>query len=201
MLVTIFALLGVKILAYLAPAAVRPASVEHFFRSVDGRVQAELRNAAFLHDCPRSERKLTIPGGWVCAAPNAPRNALTSIFETYPARASGREYVYASTNAGSMSAARDLLLGKVDIPRYSAYHVGAIPTWSEDPFKAVYWRMNFYGLRPTVNLLHAFLADRRRHLRTTSAGDRQKLLRERAQIEVGLGGRPRRCFPLDGARR
>ena len=64
--------------------------------------------------------------------------------------------IYASTDSGSIEKANDLLAGRVDIPRYRPYLIKGPITWAEDPYQAVYWRLNFYSLRPTLNLLYAY---------------------------------------------
>jgi hypothetical protein len=155
-LVAIVALFGLKVSAYLAPDAVGPAAIHRVGAYVNGVLDANIRNNPLFHSCPAPERKLTIPGGWLCAAAAPPQDAYSSIFETYPADPNGREYVYASTNAGTVAAADDLMRGVVDIERYAPYRVGSLPTWTEDPYHDVYWRMNFYALRPAQNLLYAF---------------------------------------------
>ena len=43
---------------------------------------------------------------------------------------------------GSISAAADLLRNQYDIPRYAPVRLSAMPTWSEDPYSADYWRLS-----------------------------------------------------------
>ena len=45
---------------------------------------------------------------------------------------------------------------RFDLPRYRPVHLGSVPTWSENPDSASYWRLEFYSLRPTLNLLYAY---------------------------------------------
>jgi hypothetical protein len=151
------ALFAMKISAYVAPHAVRPAAIGHVVFGVENSVRTRLRNTAFLHSCAPPQRKLTISGGWLCAAPLAARDAYGKVFETYPASANGRDYVYKSTTVGTLASARALMNGSVEIPRYAPFAIGVLPTWSEDPYHSVYWRMNFYALRPTENLLKAYV--------------------------------------------
>lgn len=58
--------------------------------------------------------------------------------------------------SGSIAAAAALLHNQVDLPRYRPVHLPSVPTWSENPYSAPYWRLEFYSLRPTLNLLYAY---------------------------------------------
>ncbi len=95
-----------------------------------------------------------VPGGYVCA-PSDPSTVYAQIFTTYPLVGQGRESIYSNIDEGSLPAANDLLLNNFAVPRYPLVHLGSL-TWSEDPFHADYWRMEFYSLRPSLNLLYAF---------------------------------------------
>ncbi|HZQ80394.1 MAG TPA: heparinase II/III family protein [Gaiellaceae bacterium] len=153
-------LFAAKVLAYVVPHAVRPIAAERLVARIEGDVRSRLDNAPFLHSCPEPDRLASIPGGWVCVSTNAPQAAYGGIFASYPATIGSREYVYKSTTAGTLAAGRALIRNVYDVPRYAPYRANGLPTWNEDPHRSVYWRFNFYALRPTQNLLAAYLRTR-----------------------------------------
>ncbi|HWI71826.1 MAG TPA: polysaccharide deacetylase family protein, partial [Baekduia sp.] len=65
---------------------------------------------------------------------------------------SGKETVFDFLDVGSVARADLLLKDQFQLPRYKAVTIHHI-TWEEDPYREVYWRFNFYGLQPTVDLL------------------------------------------------
>jgi hypothetical protein len=67
----------------------------------------------------------------------------------------GKEMVYDFLDTGSVARADLLLKDQFQLPRYKAVTIHHI-TWTEDPYREVYWRFNFYGLQPTVDLLWAW---------------------------------------------
>ena len=155
--VVIGLILGIKLLNYMVPGATSVAGVESAISHARARVRAYIRDNPYLHHCGAGQSKLIVSGGWVCAEAHASPTVYDRIYETYPAGPNGKNYVYTSTTTGSKSVADDLLRGVVDMPRYAPVHVGLHPTWRENPFDAVYWRLNYYSLRPTQSLLAAYI--------------------------------------------
>ena len=147
-----------KMLNYLYPPLTNPAGLRALYGQIAAKLHETVRNTAFLHSCPKSEQEISIPGGWQCVAPNPTGTPYDDIFRTYPAEPGGRDHIYASTAAGSKAAGAALLAGVVQIPRYKPVRIGTAPTWREDPYHSVYWRFNYYALRPTENLLTAYLS-------------------------------------------
>ncbi|HWI75200.1 MAG TPA: alginate lyase family protein, partial [Baekduia sp.] len=70
---------------------------------------------------------------------------------------SGKETVFDFLDVGSVARADLLLKDQFQLPRYKPVTIHHI-TWEEDPYREVYWRFNFYGLQPTVDLLWAWRA-------------------------------------------
>jgi hypothetical protein len=64
--------------------------------------------------------------------------------------------MYALVNAGVLERADELLQDVWDIgPRAKPAYFDPV-TWTEDPYHDKYWRLIFYSLRPTTNLLWAY---------------------------------------------
>ncbi|MEO9175192.1 MAG: heparinase II/III family protein, partial [Gaiellales bacterium] len=156
-LVVVALFLVVKVLNYVSPGATTVHGVESVYTAADERVQSLIRNTPALHSCRSDQTKLTVSGGFVCAAGTPDHTVYNKIFETYPAGPDGKNYVYTSTTTGTIAVANHLLAGVVEMPRYAPVRVGLTPTWREDPYHAVYWRLNYYALRPTQSLLAAYL--------------------------------------------
>ncbi len=152
------AIFALKTLNYLRPKDVRPHEVASLVHRFDAYIDALVRNASFLHHCDRPTRMISVPGGWQCAAPVADGTPYDRIFRTYPTASEGKAHVYASTRSGSAEAGAALLNGLVSVDRYRPVAIGLHPTWSEDPYHSNYWRFNYYALRPTEDLLSAFLS-------------------------------------------
>jgi peptidoglycan/xylan/chitin deacetylase (PgdA/CDA1 family) len=68
---------------------------------------------------------------------------------------SGKEMVYDFLDTGSLARADLIMKDEYQMPRYRAVHIPVI-RWDEDPYREVYWRFNFYGLQPCVDLLWAY---------------------------------------------
>lgn len=144
-----------KSINYVVPDALRVDTVRRGAATVHDEIATALRNWPLLHHCSRGSDKRIVPGGYVCAS--TPDDTLWShIYQTYPLSGSGREAIYAAVDAGDVAKANDLLANKFDIPRYPPYTLTGPLTWNEDPYHAVYWRLNFYALRPISNLLYAY---------------------------------------------
>ena len=156
-----------KLANYVFPEAIRFPSIGAFVSSLYEDGKSWVDNSPLLHSCPSGLRMQDVSGGYVCAtqAPSASELAQIRrrIFDRYPLDGGVHEAIYASTRQGSVSEGKDLLRGVVDVPRYRPVGVNAADRWRADPYKAVYWRLFYYSLRPTVNLLAAFQAtgDRR----------------------------------------
>jgi hypothetical protein len=69
--------------------------------------------------------------------------------------APGKEMVYDFLDTGSVARADGLLKDQYQMPRYKPVTIHHL-TWDEDPYREVYWRFNFYGLQPCVDLLWAY---------------------------------------------
>ena len=150
-------LFAAKVTAYMFPHAIRPIAAEQLATRIESGLKTRLQNTPFLHSCPAPQRLFVVSGGWVCASTTAPKDVYSKIFTTSSATIGSREYVYKSTTSGTLAAGRALMHGVYDVPRYVPYAANGPPNWSEDPYHSVYWRFNFYALRPTENLLVAYL--------------------------------------------
>ena len=149
-----------KIANYVFPEQIRFQRIGAFFTGLyDGAASWYENNPAF-HSCNGGLSIRDVSGGYVCVAQTPTATELAAdearIFERYPLDGGAREAIYASTRQGSPSEGKDLLRGVVDVPRYRPVTVNAAERWRADPYKAVYWRLFYYSLRPTVNLLAAF---------------------------------------------
>lgn len=148
-------IVGFKIFSYVDPSAMIPSAIGSTFSRVIGNGSSFIGNLPFLNNCPAGLAMHDVPGGYVCA-PGAAGGVYEQIYQTYPLVGSGREAIYASTDGGSVTAANDLLENVYDVPRYAPLKLSGLPTWTEDPYSAKYWRFEFYSLRPSLNLLYAF---------------------------------------------
>lgn len=147
----IFAL---KILAYVNPSALRVSTMERAASITVHNAAGVIRNLPELHKCPDGLSKHGVSGGYVCA--QGPESGLYSeIYRSYPLVGKDRESIYAGTDQGNLSAAKDLLRDQFDVARYKSVRLTPL-TWSEDPYSSDYWRLEFYSLRPSLNLLYAF---------------------------------------------
>jgi hypothetical protein len=68
----------------------------------------------------------------------------------------GRESMYALVNSGTMADADALLEDVWRVPRFDPVRLSGGPTWTEDPYRQMYWRFYFFALRPTSSLLWAY---------------------------------------------
>jgi Heparinase II/III-like protein/Heparinase II/III N-terminus len=153
--VVVSAIFLLKIANYADPAALRPAAIGQAVATVVGSAVSRLQDLGVLGHCPSGFRKNDVTGGYVCVR-GPERGPYARIYGSYPLAGGGRESIYASTDSGSIAAADALLHDRVDLPRYRAVRLRALPTWSENPYSASYWRLEFYSLRPTLNLLYAY---------------------------------------------
>ena len=129
----------------------------HDIKRVYDRVSFALKATPLLNSCSHGTRMVHVAGGYVCAQPGADTSPYSNIYTTAPIGAGTKAAIYEATDAGSSKDADDLLAGVFDIPRSSPWKAPASGiTWNEDPFKSVYWRLDFYSLRPTQNLLYAY---------------------------------------------
>lgn len=147
-------LVSFKIFSYLEPSALSPSMLSRAFSLTVSNTSEFIRNLPFLNSCPDGLAMHDIPGGYVCAQGPA-TSVYDTIYQTYPLVGSGRESIYASTDEGSVTAANNLLRNVYDVQRYAPLKLAGLPTWSEDPYSADYWRFEFYSLRPSLNLLYA----------------------------------------------
>lgn len=144
-----------KIFSYTDPSALSLSALRSTYSRIVSEASSLIRNLPFLNSCPNGLAMHDISGGYVCA-PGPATSVYDSIYQTYPLSGGGRESIYASTDEGSVPAANDLLHNVYDVQRYAPFKLSGLPTWTEDPYSANYWRFEFYSLRPSLNLLYAF---------------------------------------------
>lgn len=149
-------LFGLKILNYVDPGVLLPSSVSRTISTSAARLVSAVKNLPLFNRCTGRLRRVDVPGGFVCAPPDLPRNPFDVIYTSYPLTGQNRETIYSSTDEGSISAANDLLHGKFDVSRYRPVRLRPLPEWSENPYHAKYWRFEFYSLQPSLNLLYAY---------------------------------------------
>lgn len=155
--VTMVLLFAAKMANYLAPQLLSPTHVISDLKQAFDRVTARLAQLPVLHHCEAGTFMEEVPGGYVCSTKLPSASVWASIYDSAPIDGGARAAVYSSTDAGSLSAARDLLRGRYDIPRYAPVDIPVRSlTWTEDPYQATYWRLEFYSLRPTEDLLYAY---------------------------------------------
>lgn len=153
--VLVLSLFVLKITNYADPNVLRlPVLARGLSTAADNTLSA-VGNLPFLNSCPRQLRMTEVSGGYVCAQPGD-RGLYADIYASYPLVGRGREAIYSSTDGGIVAAANALMGGVFEVPRYQPVRLPETPTWSENPYGAVYWRFEFYSLRPTLNLLYAF---------------------------------------------
>ena len=152
---TILLVFVIKIANYAAPEAIRFASVGKWFSDQARSVETWVRDQSLLHSCPRGSEKHIVPGSYVCAPPSADTPA-TRIFTSYPLDGGAKEAIYSLVAADSVKSADQLLEGRVVIPRYRTVAIAARQLWSADPYHAAQWRLSYYSLRPTLDLLTAY---------------------------------------------
>lgn len=152
---SVFTLFCLKITNYADPNALRPSVVAQTVSVTTNNIVSAISNLPFLNDCPRALQMVDVVGGYVCTDRSV-TGTYAQIYDTYPLVGKGRETIYSSTDEGSVAAADDLVKDVYDLPRYRPVALPGLPTWSENPYSAKYWRFEFYSLRPTLNLLYAF---------------------------------------------
>jgi Heparinase II/III-like protein/Heparinase II/III N-terminus len=153
--IVVSAIFLLKIANYADPGALRPAVIGQEVAAVVGGTMGRIADLGVFGHCPRGFGRNNVAGGYVCVR-QPERGPYARIYGSYPLAGGGRESIYTSTDGGSIAAANDLLHDQVDLPRYRSVRLPALPTWSEDPYSASYWRLEFYALRPTLNLLYAY---------------------------------------------
>jgi peptidoglycan/xylan/chitin deacetylase (PgdA/CDA1 family) len=128
------------------------------------------------YHCGEGQKKILVPGGNLCRVkvvdvePFIPvtgsierpaSNYLTDtqliqLFDTYPLHGEGREVILGFMDEGDVEKADSFLNDYYSVDRYEPFKIKGLPTWTEDPYKDVYWRFLFYSLRPTNDLLYAY---------------------------------------------
>ena len=151
----LIAIFSLKLANYIDPPALRPATVSRTVSiSIDNTLSA-IKNLPFLNSCAHGYTMKDVSGGYVCVS-GRQSGMDEEVYTSYPLVGRGRESIYSDTDQGSVQAANDLLRDKFDMPRYKPIQLTSLPTWSENPYSSVYWRLEFYSLRPSLNLLYAF---------------------------------------------
>ncbi len=140
---------------YVDPGSLRWSAISTAVTTAFANTVSAISNLPVLNSCPPGLRMADISGGFVCTPPHA-SGRFAQIYATYPLVGRGRETIYTSTDSGSASAANALLHNVFDVTRYQPVRLPTIPTWTENPYGARYWRFEFYSLRPSLNLLYAF---------------------------------------------
>ena len=151
----IVAIFSLKILNYADPHVLLSSNVGQTVALAFDNTVSAIENIPFFNRCPGPLSMMEVSGGYVCVQ-GAQHGTYEEIYTSYPLVGAGRESIYASTDKGSMAAANDLLRNRFDLPRYQPVQFPALPTWSENPHNAQYWRFEFYSLRPSLNLLYAY---------------------------------------------
>ena len=147
-----------KIVNYVDPEALASAVVGRTIARGADNLMSAVDNIPFFNHCPGELKMIDVSGGYVCVPDRSANDIYDTIYTSYPLVGEGRESIYSSTDTGSVSAAKDLLRGQVDLPRYLPVQFTSLPTWSENPYHAYYWRFEFYSLQPSLNLLYAYRA-------------------------------------------
>ena len=154
-LIGITSIFTLKIVAYVNPSALRLSTMQRAVAITVNNAGGVIRNLPFLHSCPHGLTMHDVPGGYVCIT--GPQSGMyDKIYTSYPLVGKDRESIYAGTDQGSIPAANDLLSDKFDVPRYQPVRLSPPLSWSEDPYSSDYWRLEFYSLRPSLNLLYAY---------------------------------------------
>ena len=146
-----------KIFAYIDPSAFSLSSIARMVSLAYHNSISYVENLPLLNTCPSELRMHDVSGGYVCINSSA-IGSYKGIYESYPLVGRGIEAIYSSQDQGSVSAANDLLQNKFDIPQYPPLQLASPPTWSENAYSASNWRVEFYSLDPSLNLLYAFRA-------------------------------------------
>ena len=153
--IIVVGIFSLKLANYITPEALRPSVISHGVATAFHNTLGAIENIPFLNSCERGYRMIDVSGGYVCAR-GSQNDLYDRIYDSYPLVGRGREAIYPSTDQGSVQAANDLLRNKFDLPRYKPVQLNSLPTWSENAYNAVYWRLEFYSFRPSLNLLYAF---------------------------------------------
>lgn len=144
-----------KITNYMDPALLHPSAIrQNVLTAVHNTVSA-IENIPALNHCAAGLQLQAVSGGYVCLTEPSD-NVYQRIYGSYPLVGRGRESIYVNSEEGTVAAADALLRNQVEVARYAPVSFPSLPTWSEDPYHAGYWRFEFYALRPTLNLLYAF---------------------------------------------
>ena len=151
----IAAIFCLKILNYADPHALLSSNVGQTVALAFDNTVSAIDNIPFFNQCPAALDMIEVSGGYVCAH-GAASGPYEAIYASSPLVGNGRESIYASTDEGNIAAANDLLRNRFDLPRYQPVQFPSLPTWSENPYNAPYWRFEFYSLRPSLNLLYAY---------------------------------------------
>jgi hypothetical protein len=144
-----------KIFAYMDPSALSPSSVARLMSLAYHNSISYIDNLPLLNTCPSELRMHDVSGGYVCINSSA-IGSYKGIYASYPLVGRGIEAIYSSEDQGSISEANDLLRNRFDIPQYPPLQLPALPTWSENAYSSSNWRVGFYSLDTSLNLLYAF---------------------------------------------
>jgi peptidoglycan/xylan/chitin deacetylase (PgdA/CDA1 family) len=104
-----------------------------------------------VEKCPPGWIRIQVPDGYLFREKAGPSLWL-KIFDTFPLSGKGKERVYRLYDEGSEEKANQNLKDMYQMERFKPVKIKHI-TWTEDPFKAKYWRYDFYSLRETRHLL------------------------------------------------
>jgi hypothetical protein len=153
--ILVVAVFCLKITNYADPSVLRPTAIRQEVSLAINNTVSAVSNLPFLNSCAGGLRMIDVSGGFVCS-PGSGSSPYATIYRSYPLVGQGREVIYSSSDQGTIKAADDLMRHQYDVPRFRPVRLPATPTWSENDYSAVYWRFEFYSLRPTLNLLYAF---------------------------------------------
>jgi hypothetical protein len=151
----IIAIFLLKIVNYADPEALLSSTIGQTVSVAFDNTMSAIENLPYFNRCPGTLYMLRVSGGYVCGQ-RAEHGPYEAIYASYPLVGAGVESIYASSDAGSVAMADDLLRDRFDMPRYPPAQFSSLPTWSENPYDTPYWRFEFYSLRPSLNLLYAY---------------------------------------------
>jgi Heparinase II/III-like protein/Heparinase II/III N-terminus len=154
--IIITGIFALKIVNYVDPRILLSSVVGQTIDVTYDNTVSAIENLPIFNDCPGELTMKDISGGYVCAGGDSRPGKYDAIYTSYPLVGTGRESIYTGTNDGSIAAANNLLHNRFDLPRYPPAQFHSLPNWSENLYDVPYWRLEFYSLRPSLNLLYAF---------------------------------------------
>ncbi len=144
----------IKTTNYIHWDVLSPAHVADSIKKTFVLTKRDIAELKYFKKCPEGEIKVDIGMSYLCRGETSP-GVDQKIYDTYPIHGNGREIIYPSLDDGDIQSANDFVNNKIDISRYDTVSLPDDPQWDEDPYNDRYWRMNYYSLRPVLDLLYA----------------------------------------------